>query len=71
MDADCDKIIHDINRHGSLYYLLSAFIGAYNRRTDAIARANATDPAEIAALTARLKASHDALETAINNSTQE
>lgn len=29
----------EINGQGTLYYLINAFIGAYNRRTDVMARA--------------------------------
>lgn len=30
---------HEIDSRGSLYFLINAFIGAYNRRTDAVTAA--------------------------------
>jgi len=30
------RIEHDIDRKGTLYFLLSAFLGAYNKRSDSI-----------------------------------
>jgi hypothetical protein len=59
------KLIIEIDRSGSIFCLLNALIGAYNRRTDVMARANATDPAEITALNARLKTSTDELDAAV------
>lgn len=34
-----DKI-HEIHKAGNIYYLLNAFLGAYNRRTDAWVKVN-------------------------------
>ena len=33
-----NTVIHEIERDGSLFYLLHALIGAYNRRTDVMER---------------------------------
>lgn len=33
-----ERVIHDIEETSKLYFLLNAFIGAYNRRTDALAK---------------------------------
>lgn len=33
------NVIHRIEKEGSFYYLLNAFLGAYNRRTDMLAKA--------------------------------
>jgi stress-induced morphogen len=30
------KTFHEVEKAGNLYYLINAFIGAYNRRTDAL-----------------------------------
>lgn len=34
-----EKVIHEAEKGGNLYYLLSALLGAYNRRTDVMERA--------------------------------
>jgi len=73
------KTVHEVDKQSSLYYLINAFIGAYNRRTDAlseglhaIALALATPQdnsgdvqAHINQVTARLKQPTDALATAV------
>jgi hypothetical protein len=33
-----DKLVQEIEKQGNVYFLLNAFIGAYNRRTDVLAR---------------------------------
>lgn len=58
--AMADKI-HEIRKAGNLFFLLNAFIGAYNRRTDVLAE-NAAEKVAIQELTAKLKASNDKLE---------
>ena len=35
-----DKI-HEIRKQGNIFFLLNAFLGAYNRRTDVLAKASA------------------------------
>jgi hypothetical protein len=40
-----DKLIQEIEKEGSLYFLLNALIGAYNRRTDILAKG--TDNSEL------------------------
>lgn len=34
-----EKVIHEVEKAGNLYFLLNAFLGAYNRRTDVMERA--------------------------------
>lgn len=70
------KTIHEVEKNGNLYFLLSAGIGAINRLSDslghglmAIALAMSTtedNSAEIKALTDKLKQSTDQLETAVD-----
>lgn len=65
---------HEVDRRGNLFFLIHSMIGAYNRRTDAIARGmNAIalalstpedNSAEVKELTARTKAVADVLEDA-------
>jgi hypothetical protein len=33
-----DKLVQEIEKQGNVYFLLNAFIGAYNRRTDVLAK---------------------------------
>lgn len=33
-----ERVVHDIEEQGKLYFLLNALIGAYNRRTDVLAK---------------------------------
>lgn len=70
---------HEVER-GNLYFLVNSLIGAYNRRTDvigkglsAIALALSTpqdNSEEVKALTAKLKASTDELESAIKSQSE-
>src|SRR6185503_10270881 len=39
--------IHEVSKDGSLYFLLNAFIGAYNRRTDILAKGTTGDNSEV------------------------
>jgi len=57
---------HDIKRNGNLYYLLNAFIGAYNRRTDVMERAVKLDE-RIRAATHKLDTAGDALKDAVKD----
>lgn len=79
------RTTHEVGKEGSnLYFLINAFIGAYNRRTDALTRSATVlssgieaialalstgedNSAEIAKLTSQIRASREALQTAINN----
>jgi hypothetical protein len=71
------KTVHEVEKNGNLYFLANAFIGALNRLADqiggglqAVALALATEEdnsAEIKALTDKLAASRESLETAINS----
>jgi len=38
MDEDDNRVFVEIDRDGALFYILDAFIGAYNRRTDVLAQ---------------------------------
>ena len=59
------KTIHEVEKSGNLYYLINAFIGAYNRRTDVLQKANETDPATLKTLADRLNQSTAALDAAV------
>ena len=39
MMGERNRLVIEIDKSGSLYFLLNAFLGAYNRRTDVIAKA--------------------------------
>ena len=58
------KLVLEIDARGSLYFLLNALIGAYNRRTDVMAEESA-DKKAIQELTAKLRASNKELEAAL------
>jgi chaperonin cofactor prefoldin len=38
-----DKLVQEIEKQGNVYFLLNAFIGAYNRRTDVLAKGTGGD----------------------------
>jgi hypothetical protein len=38
-----DKLVQEIEKQGNAYYLLNALIGAYNRRTDVLAKGAGSD----------------------------
>lgn len=38
-----DKLVQEIEKQGNVYFLLNAFIGAYNRRTDVLAKGTGSD----------------------------
>jgi hypothetical protein len=57
------KMVIDIDRHGALYFLLNALIGAYNRRTDVMHAQ--IDPEALKQLTKKLKTSESALDQAV------
>ena len=40
-------MVHDVEETSKLYYLLNAFIGAYNRRTDALKGGNGGNNSEV------------------------
>lgn len=60
---DDEKVVHEIARNGNIFFLINAFIGAYNRRTDVIAREAETQE-KVRQLTQRLKVQNDALDAA-------
>jgi hypothetical protein len=60
------KHIHEIDKTGNLYYLLNAFIGAYNRRTDIMERAVKLDE-RIADMRQKLDAAGNELKAAVDN----
>lgn len=59
------KTAHEVDKHGHLSYLITAFLGAYNRRTDAMLRIAQNDPAKIAAMIDRLDKAGTQLDTAV------
>jgi hypothetical protein len=38
-----DKLVQEIEKQGNVYFLLNALIGAYNRRTDVLAKGAGSD----------------------------
>lgn len=63
--------IHEIRKSGNLYFLINAFIGAYNRRTSVMERAVQLDE-RVQALTHKLDTAGNNLQDAIdrNQSTE-
>ena len=71
-----DKVIHEVEKAGNLYFLLSGFNGALNRlateiggglRAIALALSTPEDnSAEVKELTTKLKQSSDALKSAVD-----
>ena len=59
------KTIHEVEKTGNLYFLLNAFIGAYNRRTDVMERAVKLDE-RVQAVIHRLDAAGDKLKDAVD-----
>lgn len=41
------KYIHEVDPGGTIFFLLNALIGAYNRRTDVMARQNGGDSSQV------------------------
>jgi len=58
------QLFHVIEKEGSIYYLLSAFLGAYNRRTDVMERAVKLDE-RVQAVIHKLDAAGDKLDAAV------
>lgn len=73
---------HEVDRRGNIFFLVNSTIGAYNRRTDAIARGlsavalalstpqdnSAQVQAQVDEITKQLNASSDKVEDAIQQS---
>ena len=59
------RYVHEISKDGTLYFLLNAFIGAYNRRTDVMERAVKLDE-RVKALTHKLDAAGNDLRETVN-----
>jgi hypothetical protein len=59
-----DRVIHDIAKAGNLYFLLNAFLGAYNRRTEIMERAVKLDE-RIKAATHKLDEAGENLKTSV------
>lgn len=57
-------MIHQLEKDGTLYFLLSAFLGAYNRRTDVMERAVKLDE-RIKALTHKLDTAGESLKDTV------
>lgn len=59
---------HEVDQRGSLYYLINAFIGAYNRRTDVMERnSESAFQSRIDALTEDLKTSTTKVQQSIED----
>jgi hypothetical protein len=58
------KTFHEVEKAGNLYYLINAFIGAYNRRTDVMERAVKLDE-RVKALTHQLDTAGEALKESV------
>ncbi|HEX7333427.1 MAG TPA: hypothetical protein VF290_18125 [Pyrinomonadaceae bacterium] len=50
--------IHEIRKIGNLYFLINAFIGAYNRRTDVLAQGGNSQFPDLQMMAARLETIH-------------
>lgn len=59
-------VFHGVRKEGSLYFLLNAFLGAYNRRTDVMERAVKLDE-RIREATHRLDVAGESLKETVNN----
>lgn len=59
------RYIHEISKEGGLFFLLNAFLGAYNRRTDVMERAVKLDE-RVKALTHKLDTAGNALRDAVD-----
>lgn len=57
--------IHEIRKTGNLYFLINAFIGAYNRRTDVMERAVKLDE-RVKAITHKLDTAGNQLRDAVD-----
>lgn len=64
------RYVHEISKEGSIYFLLSAFLGAYNRRTDVMERAVKLDE-RVKAVTHKLDVAGDSLREAVNKNQPE
>lgn len=60
------KYIHEVEERGNLFFLLNAFLGAYNRRTDVMERAVRLDE-RVKAATHKLDVAGDSLRNTVNN----
>lgn len=60
-----NRTVHEVDKHGHLAFLISAFLGAYNRRTDAMLRIAQADPAKIAAMIEKLDTAGAQLDAAV------
>lgn len=58
--------IHEIRKSGNLYFLINAFIGAYNRRTDVMERAVILDE-RIKAATHKLDIAGESLKQTVKD----
>ena len=59
-------MIHEIKKAGNLYFLINAFIGAYNRRTEAMERAVKLDE-RVKTLTNNLNTAGNELKDAVDH----
>jgi len=62
---DCE-ITLEIEKRGTLYFILNAFLGAYNRRTDVMERAVKVDE-QIRAQIKKLDTAGEALKETVEN----
>lgn len=65
--GDERRTTHEVSKNGSLYFILSAFLGAYNRRTDVMERAMKLDE-RIRTATHKLDTAGEALKDAVDDS---
>ena len=63
-----NEVVHEVDRHGNLFFLASAFIGAVNKIGDALIRAADNDQ-KLRALAARIGQSTDKLNSAVSGQT--
>lgn len=50
--------IHEIRKNGNIFFLINAFIGAYNRRTDVLAQSGNSQFPDLTLIAARLETVH-------------
>jgi hypothetical protein len=62
--------IYEIRKTGNLFYLLNAFLGAYNRRTDVMERAVKLDE-RVQAVIHKLNTAGENLKQAVDNNQPE
>jgi chromosome segregation ATPase len=61
-----EKVIHEVEEKSKLYFLLSSLIGAYNRRTDVLAKGASTDNSQVLTAISNLSRKVDTMSSNID-----